>query len=323
MDPKGKKPPPRTQRWLERAEPTLIRILDEILSWPPTKGRVHRLYIWLIHLQGRGPTVCVDLKDASREMIADSTLPTHPDRKALQSRVAAHWADLCRAGAPGVDHPAFMRLVGSPRGRAICAQLAADGVWQESALQPDARAIIERWYAARPDDTRRSSRPPRHPPASPPASPPSHLVRERTAAFDATFRPVAQQMIALARGWSHTPIREIRVILAADRARGLAGYTFITGTGDEALDKRPSAAGEHPYVLQERVLCLLADYCRDHEVPAAIVVQVHPSVRGVDVRAMWEEGEEARRGMGVTLHYLWRMFKEWSDHAATLPWPEP
>jgi hypothetical protein len=148
------------------------------------------------------------------------------------------------------------------------------------------------------------------------------LARERTAAFNATFRPVAQQMIALARGWSHTPIREIRVILAADRARGLAGYTLITGAGDEALDKRPSAAGEHPYVLQERVLRLLAEYCRGHEVPAAIVVQVHPSVGGVDVRAMWEEGEEARRGMGVTLHYLWRMFKEWSDHAATLPWPE-
>ncbi|KLT43584.1 hypothetical protein CC85DRAFT_327135 [Cutaneotrichosporon oleaginosum] len=290
------KVPPRTQRWLESIEPTLLRMLRDILSWPPTKGRVHRLYIWLIHLRGRGPTVCVDLKDGSRVMISDSTLPTHPDPRGLRSKVAAHWSDLCRAGAPGVDHPAFMRLVGTPRGAAVCSQLAAEGIWQESALDHLCAPLLSGAF-----------------PAPPPHFSPQPDSR-RGAAFATKFRPVAHQMIELARKWPPrgTRIRDIRIIFGADPMRGLAGYTLITGVSDQALDKGPSAAGDHPYVLQERVLLLFAEYWRNAkgEVPAAIVVQVHPSMPGVDIRAMWEEGEEARRGIGVTLHYLWRMFDD-------------
>ncbi|GMK58656.1 hypothetical protein CspeluHIS016_0600980 [Cutaneotrichosporon spelunceum] len=317
---------PRNQRWVEDIEFILALLLSDILSWPPTRGRVHRLYIWLIHLRDRGPIACVDLKDASKAMIGGSMLPTHPDPGVLQTTVGQYWAEIRGIGDPGVDYPAAMRLVGNPRGRDSCPHLVVDGVWQESRLEPQVRAVIEQRYAECGSPT--SSTPSRssYERLRPLARPrPLSAKCDRDAEFMAGFRPVARRMIAIAQAWPHgRRIRVIRVILAADRALGLAGYTIITGEQDEALDKLRSAADDSQYVLQESVLQLMAEFCRTSpDVPRAIVVQMHPAVHGIDVRMMWEEGEEALSGMGVTLHYLWQMFDQWGDHAASLPWPEP
>jgi hypothetical protein len=141
----------RTTAFLQRAD-AIRDIVEDIMAWPATRGRIDILTVTLIHLKGRGATVRVDLSDRSGSLISDPPSAAHVHPHGLQERVARRWADLCRQGAVGVDHPVNVVLAATPKGATSLSEVSTKVEWAEADLGPNLRGFMDRTYATRPGD---------------------------------------------------------------------------------------------------------------------------------------------------------------------------
>ncbi|CAK9787347.1 unnamed protein product [Cutaneotrichosporon oleaginosum] len=141
----------RTAAFLRRAAP-IRAIVEAVMAWPATYGRIDIASVGLFHMPGHGSTVRVDLTDSSARLISDPPAPAHVNPNGLQEKVARLWADLCRQGTPEVDHPVMVAFMLGPKGAGSVSEVSVKLVWHEATMPAPRRAFVSRTYNARPGD---------------------------------------------------------------------------------------------------------------------------------------------------------------------------
>ncbi len=264
------------------------RMMDHIITWAPTFGRIAKIRLYLLHVRGKGATVKLMAYDTSGNNLFWAPGPEsgksngstgHPE---LVKRVAGEWTALCKYAklAPADMDTPVMLVLTAQTGTRMARHIAMQQMWSEDEIPTAWRQYVDQYYADRPGDSVEHPtdgfNPIRVEGSGPVRETPEE--RARSVAFIKLFEPWAKAWVEAAVTWRRGELVTGLIVVLVDCPKGRAAVTLVSGRNGTHLDAVQSVAKQPPHVLQDKVADLWGGVCASVQARPPALLLTMPDV---------------------------------------------